>query len=213
METTKDDRAFIEHAFLKLQERGWLAELIPSSITDTDIAAFEQEYQIKLPAIFKQYLTAYKLPKDNSLVGLVRDCGGNVKIETVDWHDLTDDISDLSEDLECFRNEFEEWDTPPGIEKYRNLFPIGYMDGWYCLDLSQSDGEDCPVVFLEYGGFWEGYYDADGVLHGECVAPDFHTFLEWYFCGALETEYEKINHVTVNYQFYRLWYERTFRCC
>lgn len=84
------------------------------------------------------------------------------------------------------------------------------MDGWYCLDLSQSDGKDCPVVFLEYGGFWDCYCDSDGILHGKCVASNFRTFLEWYFCGSLEPEYEKINHVIVNYEFYSLWHDQHF---
>lgn len=207
-----DCKAFIEHAFTKLHERGWLTKLTPSAITEADLASFEQEYQMTLPTIFKTYLTSYRLPQHPGIAGLVRDHAGNIKISIIDWHDLTEDISDLSEDLNCFRAEFEEWDTPPGLQTYGHLFPIGYMDGWYCLDLSQSDGEDCPVVWLEYGGFWEGYYDADGVLHGECVAPDFRTLLEWYFCGTLEAEYGKIHQTNVDYAFYRAWIEKTFRC-
>ena len=204
---------FIEHAFWKLQERGWLEELIPSAITESDIAEFEQEYHIELPVLFKAYLMAYKLPRHPGIVGLVYDYAEKeIRIGTIDWHDLTDDISDLSEDLECFREEFEDWNTPLDKEKYKNLFPIGYMDGWYCLDLNRTNGADCPVVFLEYGGFWNNYYDEDGVLHGECIAPNFHTLLEWYFCGSLEAEYEKLNHVTVNYEFYKSWYKQNFIC-
>lgn len=202
---------FIEQAFQKLRERGWLEELVPSAITKADIAKFEQERQIKLPALFKAYLTAYKLPYPPGIVGLVYDDKGKeIRIDTIDWHDLTGGISDLSEDLNCFREEFEDWDIPLEEEKYKNLFPIGYMDGWYCLDLSRTNGDDCPVVFLEYGGEWNGYYDADGILHGECVAPSFRTLLEWYFCGSLEKEYEKQNHVTVNYEFYKAWHRRHF---
>ncbi len=74
------------------------------------------------------------------------------------------------------------------------------MDGYLCLDLSRSDGEDCPVVWLEYGGFWEenGYFDSEGVLHGEIFAPDFKTFIDWHFCGALENIYESTNGAKVN---------------
>lgn len=101
-----------------------------------------------------------------------------IKIDTIDFYDLTDNVSDWSECLGCFREEFEDCETPLREEIYKNLFPIGYMDGWYCLDLSQSDGKDCPVVFLEYGGFWDCYCDSDGILHGKCVAFNFRTFLE-----------------------------------
>jgi hypothetical protein len=205
---------FIEHAFQRLYERKWLKELIPSNITEAEITAFEHAYQIKFPALFKAYLTTYKLSSmPHSIVGLVENSKDKeIKIKMINWHDLTDDSSDLEEDLECFREEFADWETPLAIEKYKNLFPIGYMDGWYCLDLTQSDGEDCPVVFLEYGGFWEGYYDADGVLHGEQITPNFRTLLEWYFWGTLEEEYEKRNHVTVNYEFYIAWIQQNFIC-
>ena len=148
-----DYKSFVEYAFQKLHERGWLTELIPSSITETDIAEFEQEYLIELPVILKLYLMSYK-PSATDLVGVVYDDENKeIKIDTMDFYDLTDDISDWSESLECFREEFEDCETPLREEIYKNLFPIGYMDGWYCLDLSQSDGKDCPVVFLKYGGF------------------------------------------------------------
>ena len=48
-----DYKDFMEYAFQKLHERGWLMELIPSSITETDIAEFEQEYLMELPVVFK----------------------------------------------------------------------------------------------------------------------------------------------------------------
>ena len=205
-----DNKDFMEYAFQKLYERGWLMELIPSSITKTDIAEFEQEYLMELPVVLKLYLMAYK-PSPTDIVGMVYDDENKeIKIDTIDFYDLTGNVSDWSECLGCFREEFEDCETPLREEIYKNLFPIGYMDGWYCLDLSQSDGKDCPVVFLEYGGFWDCYCDSDGILHGKCVASNFRTFLEWYFCGSLEPEYEKINHVIVNYEFYSLWHDQHF---
>lgn len=51
-----DYKDFMEYAFQKLHERGWLMELIPSSITETDIAEFEQEYLMELPVVLKLYL-------------------------------------------------------------------------------------------------------------------------------------------------------------
>lgn len=67
---------------------------------------------------------------------------------------------------------FGEWMGDCWLFAFENLPSacVGYMDGWYCLDLSQSDGKDCPVVFLEYGGLWDCYCDSDGILHGKCVA-------------------------------------------
>ncbi len=43
-----------------------------------------------------------------------------IRIDTIDWHVLTDDISDLSEALEGFREEACEWDIP--ARKYKNKY-------------------------------------------------------------------------------------------
>lgn len=208
-----EDKDFIEQSFQKLLERGWLEELIPSAITETDIAGFEKEHKIKLPAMFKAYLMAYKLPCPSvfgsGIDGLIYDYEDKeIRIDTIDWYVLTDDISDLSEALEGFREEACEWDIP--ARKYKNMVPFGYMDGWYCLDLKQINGNDCPVVFLGDDDDWEEHLDKKGYLHGKYVAPNFRTLLEWFFCGSLEPEYEKINHVTVNYEFYKSWHNEMF---
>lgn len=42
----QEEKEFIEKAFQKLKERGWLPgqELEPSAITELETAAFEQQY-------------------------------------------------------------------------------------------------------------------------------------------------------------------------
>ena len=199
-----DYKDFIENAFLKLSQRGWLKDLSPSEITESDIIKFGKRKRLKFPAVFKAYLTAYKRD-DDDIVGIVYDYKNNgLKINLINLYDFAYDISDLSEALTNFRAEFKEWETKPNKKVYEILFPIAYMDGYLCLDLSRSDGEDCPVVWLEYGGFWEenGYFDSEGILHGELAALNFSTFLNWYFCGALENEYERTNGMKVTREFY-----------
>ena len=94
-----DYKDFMEYAFQKLHERGWLMELIPSSITETDIAEFEQEYLMELPVVLKLYLMAYK-PSLTDIVGMVYDDENKgIKIDTIDFYDLTDNVSDWSECL------------------------------------------------------------------------------------------------------------------
>lgn len=203
---------FIENAFQKLSQRGWLKDLKPSAITDSDIAKFEKRKCLRFPAIFKAYLTAYKRDSDD-IIGIAYDYKNDgLKINLINLYDFSYDISDLSEALKTFRAEFKEWKTKSDKKVYENLFPIAYMDGYLCLDLSRSDGEDCPVVWLEYGGFWEenGYFDSEGVLHGEIFAPDFKTFIDWYFCGALENIYESTNGAKVNREFYENWLKKNF---
>lgn len=203
---------FLDNAFRKLSQRGWLKDLKPSEITDSEIAKFEKRKRLRFTAIFKAYLTAYKRD-DDDIIGIAYDYRNNgLKINLINLYDFSYDISDLSEALKTFRAEFKEWETKPDKKVYENLFPIAYMDGYLCLDLSRSDGEDCPVVWLEYGGFWKenGYFDLEGVLHGEIFAPDFKTFIDWYFCGALENIYESTNGAKVNREFYKNWLKKNF---
>lgn len=207
-----DYKDLIENAFLKLSQRGWLKDLSPSEITESDIIKFEKRKRLKFPAIFKAYLTAYKRDNDD-IIGIAYDYKNNgLKINLINLYDFAYDISDLSEALTNFRAEFKEWETKPNKKVYENLFPIAYMDGYLCLDLSRSNGEDCPVVWLEYGGFWEenGYFDSEGILHGELAALNFSTFLNWYFCGVLENEYERTNGVKVTREFYENWLKKNF---
>ena len=40
--------------------------------------------------------------------------------------------------------------------------------------------------------------------------PDFKTFIDWYFCGALENVYESTNGVKANREFYENWLKKNF---
>ena len=53
----QEEKEFIEKAFQKLKERGWLPgqELEPSAITELETAAFEQQYQVTLPSLYKTF--------------------------------------------------------------------------------------------------------------------------------------------------------------
>ncbi len=57
------EEKFIEQAFQTLKERGWLSnpDLVPTGITDSEIAAFEEKYQIQLPSLYKAFLQSYKM--------------------------------------------------------------------------------------------------------------------------------------------------------
>ena len=67
-----ENKEFIEQAFQKLYKRGWLAGLAPSAITEADIAKFERKHRIKLPELFKAYLTSYQFqPFRRSISGIM----------------------------------------------------------------------------------------------------------------------------------------------
>ena len=150
--------------------------MAPSTITEADIAKFEQKHQIKLSELFKTYLISYQFqPIQCSLAGIMIAgiiCTNNeakdIKLATLEWYWI-ENISELSDALNCFRKEAREWDIPK--EKYKNLVPFGYMDGWYCLDLNQinqnieTQKNDSPVVLLRYGDNWTDFsYNAGMVF-------------------------------------------------
>ncbi len=79
--TPLEERNFVISACQKLQERGWFPgkEFVSSSITEQDIATFEQEHQVKLPSLYRAFLTSFRLPQnirnDNFLCSIIEDKG------------------------------------------------------------------------------------------------------------------------------------------
>lgn len=196
--------------FRALCQRGWLTELVPSAMTNEDLSAFEAEASLELPTFYKEYLTAYQLP-----CPIFDLCG-------IAWHAdelsplwLTlygvSSIDDLEEHLRFFREDAAEFrQAEPAA--CAELLPIGdWGAGWgpLCLDLSRADALVDPhdettwsVVWFDHESFdWPAEYAAaDGLLHGRAAAPDLRTLLAWYFCGALEADFEAENHVKVNHE-------------
>ncbi len=76
-----EERNFVISACQKLQERGWFPgkEFVSSSITEQDIATFEQAHQVKLPSLYRAFLTSFRLPQnirnDNFLCSIIEDKG------------------------------------------------------------------------------------------------------------------------------------------
>ena len=77
--SSQEEKEFIEKAFQKLKERGWFPgqKLEPSAITEQETAAFEQQYQITLPSLYKTFLTSYRLPRNdfNSICSIIERDG------------------------------------------------------------------------------------------------------------------------------------------
>lgn len=189
-------------------ERGWLAELTPSTITAQELSAFEAQEALQLPTFYKEYLTAGQLPGE-----MFDICG-------IAWHadELSPlwltlygvhNIAELTEYLCFFREDAVEFrQTAPAA--CAHLLPIGdWGAGWgpLCLDLTKdedlvdADDEDTwSLVWFdhEYFNWTEDYGAEDGLLHGSPAAPNLRTLLEWYFCGALEAEFEAENQVKVS---------------
>ena len=87
-------KEYMENAFRQLSQRGWLKDLKPSEITDSEITKFERD--------------------DDDIIGIAYDYRNNgLKINLINLYDFSYDISDLSEALKTFRAEFKEWETKP----------------------------------------------------------------------------------------------------
>ena len=214
----QEERAFIERAFQKLQQRGWFREqvLARSNISAQEIAAFEQERQITLPSLYKVFLTSFLLPqKEGDICSIIE------QDEDLDalWLmlDSPREMKDIARRMEILQEIREFCELPEDC--FQNLIPIGdWGAGWgpLCIDLSRPEDEvdrdreeTWTLVWFDHEEFdWEErYLGEDGLLHGRAALPDFKTLLEWYFCGILEERFEQEEGITPTYQ----WYQDTLK--
>lgn len=206
------EKEMIEAMFQRCAERGWIKELVPSTITEQEIADFEEKYQLKLPHFYKSYLMTYQLPHDHRdmfHINGITDYCGEINPLWLALYSITS-ISDLHTYMECFREIAEEYNSSP--EQCSKLLPIGdWGAGWgpLCIDLTKDEQqieedkeETWSLVWFDHEEMdWSEYYKGEnGLLHGTEAAPDFKTLLERYFCGSLEPEFEEENKVKVSYE-------------
>lgn len=209
MEQIKE-REFVDMAFQKCMERGWLNELVPSMIAPQDIADFEEKYQVNVPPFYRAFLTAYQLPKE-----MFEICGIAFHVDEISplWlilYGITS-MEQLSEHINFFREDVEEF-REGTIKSCSNLIPIGdWGAAWgpLCIDttkpdelVDENDESTWSLVWFDHEEFDWGrtLLGEDGLLHGSPAAPNLKTLLEWYFCGSLEPEFEEESQVKVSYQ-------------
>lgn len=209
----QEEKDFIEQAFRKLMERGWLSEqeFTASAITEEEIAAFEREHKVTLPPLYKAFLTSrYLIEEDFSLCAVIYDMGDFEPL----WLELYSpkNMAQVSERMESLQEIRDFCELPEDC--FRNLIPIGdWGAGWgpLCIDLSrpedkvEEDNEDTwSLVWFDHEDFdWdEQYLGEDGLVHGIAALPSLKMLLEWYFFGALEAEYEQERGIKPTYEWY-----------
>lgn len=217
--TFQEEKAFVEYAFQRMKERGWFSQtgLVPTGVTDGEIAAFEEEYQIKLPSLYKAFLQSYEI--NFHFCGICNEpdlytCPHPLTLNT--------GMQELREAMEEFRRSAREYFSySAGPEEFGKYLPIGLWDSdWLLWDLSKpadqvaADDPDFGVSWLLCSFAHDEAWDETYWKEGGCpVAPDFRTLLEWFFFGSLIPEFEAENHVKVtyqrlnNYEFLWHWYE------
>lgn len=209
------EKAFIEQAFQTCRARGWISELIPSVITEEQIADFEKRYELTLPQMYKAFLTTYQISFED-ICGIVFRYYEELQPLWL-MLDHVRNISQLEENIKTFREIAEiQNDTGEGTEQMAQrcakLIPIGdWGAGWgpLCLDLAKpeelvipEDPDTWSLVWFDHEEFdWSALYlGEDGLLHGTPAAPDLKTLLEWYFCGSLEAEFEEETGIHVTHE-------------
>lgn len=213
----QEEREFVAKAFQKLKERGWFSdeEFEQSSITEQEIAAFEQEHQVKLPSLYKTFLTSFCLPRIThntyQICSIIEDYGELHPL----WLELDNpgSMADVEMQMEILQEIRDFCELPEDC--FKNLIPIGNWGfGWgiLCIDLSKpenevdEDDEDTwSLVWFDHEEFeWdEEYLGEDGLLHGEPALPSLKVLLELYFCGALEDRFEQEDGIKPTYEWYQ----------
>ncbi len=205
-----EEEKIVKEAFENCMKRGWLQDLIPSTITNQEIADFEEKYQVKLPSLYKAFLTSYQLPCDMyDICGIISQ-GEEITIAWLNLYGVST-IASLLENINNFREDAIEW-REATLESCRMLIPIGdWGAGWgpLCMDLSkdedlidQEDESTWSLVWFDHEEFnWsEDYLGEDDLLHGRPAAPSLKVLLDWYFSGSLEPDFEEENDVKLNYE-------------
>ena len=217
--TQQKEKEFVERAFQTLKERGWYSKtgLEPTGVTDEELDAFEEEFQIKVPSLYRAFLKSYRM--DFHVWGIsngpdMYTCPRPLTLN-IGMKELRDAI------VEFRRAARGYFPYCAGPEQYGRYLPIGLWDSdWLLWDLSKPE-DQVIVDDPSFGASWlltsfahDEAWDEDYWREGGCpVAPDFRTLLEWFFFGSLIPEFEAENHVKVtyqrlnNYEFLWHWYE------
>ena len=217
--TVQEEKVFVEQAFQKLKERGWFSKtgLVPTGVTNEEIAAFEEEYQLKIPSLYREFLQSYEIGFHFWGISNGPDSYACPQPLT-----LCTGIKALRSDMEEFRRSARAcFPHSAGPEEFGKYLPIGMWDSdWLLWDLSKP-ADRVVVDDPDFGASWllvsfahdEQWDEAYWKKGGDPAAPDFKTLLEWFFCGTLIPEFEEENCVKVtyerlnNYDFLWHWYE------
>lgn len=198
--TKEEEMRFVSGAFEALVRRGVAKRSMftPSAVTDREIDAFEEQFDIRLPSLFRAYLLSYcydfsvictPIPVDG-LENVQENCEKGLW-----WIELAalpkeNPLKNLYGLMESFREVCMNQDLVGlDLESIRRLVPIGEWDGTLCIDL--SDGTLCSFAQTEFDWKKAGYLDENGIAHGMKRMADFKELLELYFYGKYDAEYEK----------------------
>lgn len=199
--TQQEAKNYIEGAFQALKDRGWFLKtgLVPTGVTDREIAEFEAESELKLPTLLKAFLKSYRM--DFDLWGIIHE----VDFDTRPWPiSLNTSVKELRINWAVFREIAADYGAAP--EQYGHFLPIGMWDSEFLVwDLSRREdqvdaedwGESWALRSFPHDEAWDKEFWEEG---GEPCAPNFKDLLDWYFYGTLIPEFEEDYQVRVTYE-------------
>lgn len=198
--TREEEQNFVKGAFEALVKRGVADRgmFTPSYVTEKELDAFEEKFNVTLPPLFRTYLSTYCYDFSVICAPIPIDGLENGKEDSEKWLWWIELVSLPKEEplknLYGLMESFREVCTNKELvnlkpENVANLIPIGEWDGTLCIDL--SDGSLCSFPQAEFDWEKAGYLDENGIAHGTKRIPDFKTLLELYFYGKYDKEYEK----------------------
>lgn len=198
--TKEEELCFVNDAFEALVRRGVAKQnmFVPSTVTDKEIDAFEEQFDVKLPSLFRAYLSSYCYDFSVICAPIPVDGPDNVKENCEKglwWVELLalpkeNPLKNLYGLMESFREVCTNKELVGlDLESIRWLVPIGEWDGTLCIDL--SDGTLRSFDQTKFDWKKAGYLDENGTAHGVKRMTDFKELLELYFYGKYDVEYEK----------------------
>lgn len=232
-----DEKAFVKGAYQALIDRGIITEnmLMPSTVTDELLDAFEQEYDVKLPSLLRVYLQTYchyidglsapvpdddLIDEDEDTMRQIRDMSvDGIKKLSADelpyvdliWCDMfpipqDDPLSVFRAAIEGFRTVVDCLDEEDGLseEDIKQFIPFAdWMSaGPLCIDtsirkedISYEDADTWQVCWFDHEEFhWKQkgveYINDEGIVVGDRKLADFKCFLQLYFYGIYDRNYE-----------------------
>ena len=198
--TKEEEQRFVKEAFEALVKRGVAdsSMFTQSPVTERELDAFEVKFDVKLPSLFRIFLSTYCYDFSVICAPIPVDGLENGKENSEKWLWWIELLSLPKEEplrnlyglMESFREVCTNRELLGlTLDNVKNLVPIGEWDGMLCIDL--SDGGLCSFQEGEFDWKKAGYIDDSGIAHGVRRMADFKMLLEVYFYGKYDREYER----------------------
>lgn len=194
--TKEEQQNFVKGAFRALVERGVADSdmFVPSPVTEDELDTFEKKFDVKLPSLFRIFLSTYCYDFSVICAPIPVDEQENGE-KWLWWIELLslpkeEPLRNLYGLMESFREVCTNRELVGlMLDNVKNLLPIGEWDGTLCIDL--TSGALCSFKEDEFDWKQAGYLDENGIAHGIRRMEDFKTLVEVYFYGKYDRDYER----------------------